>query len=320
MAAVPAAVYSDAPYKRVPVAVDVQDLYIRGVKLGSTGGDVGQAALLDEHDTRLDALEASNTTINSTLLLKEDKSNKGAASGYAGLNSSAKLPITTIATIPKGGVLTSADGTTNSILTVGTSGQLLSATAGGALAWTTPAAGLSLSTTKGNLTTANGSAVTNLAVGTNGSYLVADSSQTNGLRWAGAGQTLTSGGIVAVQRLPIPPFGSNSSGTKTIFSVDVTSQAAYSRCFHFEYTILYFYEIGGVGHYKGRATVIANSTSTTGTKNQFGAAEISKIDSAASGVTFASSISGNNWVITTTVPNAVGWVFGGFVDATYVDE
>jgi hypothetical protein len=217
-------------------------------------------------------------------------------------------------------VLTSADGTTNSILTVGTSGQLLSATAGGALAWTTPAAGLSLSTTKGNLTTANGSAVANLGVGPNGSYLLADSSQSTGLRWAAAGQTVTSGGIVAVQRLPIPPFGSNSSGTKTIFSVDVTSQAAYSRCFHFEYTILYFYEIGGVGHYKGRATVIANSTSTTGTKNQFGAAEISKIDSAASGVTFASSISGNNWVITTTVPNAVGWVFGGFVDATYVDE
>jgi hypothetical protein len=319
MASVPSAVYNDAPYRRIAHSIDVQDLYIRGSKIG-TSSDVGLSATVDDHEARLDAVEASVATVNTTLALKEDKANKGAPSGYAGLDSSAKVPITTLATLTKGGVLTSADGTTNSVLPVGTSGQLLSATAGGALAWTTPAAGLSLSTTKGNITTANGSAVTNLAVGSNGSYLVADSSQSTGLRWASSGQTLTSAGVVAVQRLAIPPFSSNSSGTKTIFSVDVSSQAAYSRCFHFEYTILYFYEIGGVGHYKGRATVIANSTSTTGTKNQFGAAEISKIDSAASGVTFASAISGNNWVITTNVPNAVGWVFGGFVDATFVDE
>lgn len=320
MASAPPAIYSDAPYRRVPFAVDVQDLYIRGAKLSSTGSDVGLAATVDEHDAAITALQSSVTTINNTLPLKEDKANKGAASGYAGLDSNAKLPITTIASIAKGGVLTSADGTTNSVLSVGTTGQVLTAASGGTLQWATPSAGLTLSTTKGNLTTANGSAVANLAVGTNGSYLVADSSQATGLRWASAGQTLTSGGVVAVQRIPIPPFTSNSIGTKTVFSIDVSSQAAYTRTFHFEYLVLYYYDIGGVGQIKGHSTVIANSTSTTGTKNVFGAAVEYQVDSASSGVTFSTSISGNNWVIQAAVPNAVGWVFGGYVDATFVDE
>jgi hypothetical protein len=312
-------VYNDAPYRRIAHSIDVQDLYIRGSKIG-TSSDVGLSATVDDHEARLDAVEASVATVNTTLALKEDKANKGAPSGYAGLDSSAKVPITTLATLTKGGVLTSADGTTNSVLPVGTSGQLLSATAGGALAWTTPAAGLSLSTTKGNITTANGSAVTNLAVGGAGTYLVADPTQATGLRWANSGQTITNAGVVAVQRIPIAPFDSNSSGAKTIFSIDVSSQAAYTRTFHFQYTVLYYYDIGGVGHIKGHSTVIANSTSTTGTKNVFGAAVEYQVDSASSGVTFGTALSGNNWVITATVPNAVHWVFGGFVDATFVDE
>lgn len=154
MASAPPAVYSDAPYKRIPHSIDVQDLYIRGSKLATTGSDVGLVAVVDEHEGRLDAVESSVTTINSSLALKEDKNKKDAVSGYAGLDSSAKLPITTLATLPQGGLLTSTNGTSNSFLSPGTNGQILSVGGSGVLSWIaapTSGSGVSDQTTMGTL-------------------------------------------------------------------------------------------------------------------------------------------------------------------------
>lgn len=101
MAEVPPASYNpELRYITNPASYNVQDLYIRGV--------------LFNHDD-----------LQGDFGLKEDKANKGIPNGYAGLDGNGDVPFATIAPIAKGGILTSADGVTNSVQTVGANNTAL---------------------------------------------------------------------------------------------------------------------------------------------------------------------------------------------------
>jgi hypothetical protein len=80
------------------------------------------------------------------------------------------------------------------------SGQVLTASSGTAASWTTPAAGFAdPTTTKGDLII-HGASTTRQPIGTDGQVLVADSTQTTGVKWSAAASTpdatTTSKGIV----------------------------------------------------------------------------------------------------------------------------
>jgi hypothetical protein len=76
---------------------------------------------------------------------------------------------------------------------------------------TGPEGGTSTLTTKGDLLTRTSSAITRLGVGSNNSLLVADSAQTEGIKWA----TTLSGLTLTSPTLTTPALGTPASGTLT---------------------------------------------------------------------------------------------------------
>jgi hypothetical protein len=105
----------------------------------------------------------------------EQTANKGAASGYASLDGSTKVPIAQIPT-----------GTSSSTVAIGNDSRI------------TGAVQSSTATTKGDILAATGaSTLTRLGVGSNGQVLTADSTQATGIKWAtvsGGGGSTTSFG------------------------------------------------------------------------------------------------------------------------------
>ena len=104
----------------------------------------------------------------------------------------------------------SATSNTNTRLGIGTNGQVL-AVSGGVPAWTTTADVTPL-TTKGDLFTFS-TVDARLGVGTNGQTLVADSTESTGLKWA----TASSGGMTLLSTTTL-----SGATTQTISSIDQT--------------------------------------------------------------------------------------------------
>ena len=104
----------------------------------------------------------------------------------------------------------SATSNTNTRLGIGTAGQVL-AVSGGVPAWTTTADVTPL-TTKGDLFTFS-TVDARLGVGTNGQTLVADSTESTGLKWA----TASSGGMTLLSTTTL-----SGATTQTISSIDQT--------------------------------------------------------------------------------------------------
>ena len=114
----------------------------------------------------------------------------------------------------KGDLLTS-NGTINTVLHVGTNGQVLTADSAqsSGLAWINASAlpGVLPTTTKGDLVVHNGTTNVRQPVGSNGQFLLADSTQSTGIRWQypvsqGKGYLATNNGTVGVEL----PVGTNN--------------------------------------------------------------------------------------------------------------
>jgi hypothetical protein len=105
----------------------------------------------------------------------------------------------------------SATANTNTRLAIGSSGQVLTVAAG-VPSWEFPSAFTSPLTTKGDIYTRSASGDARLPVGTNGQTLVADSAETNGLKWVAP----ASGGMTLLQTVTL-------SGTSTTTSSFSTS-------------------------------------------------------------------------------------------------
>lgn len=115
----------------------------------------------------------------------EQTANKGAASGYASLDSGTKVPIAQLPT-----------GTTSSTVAIGNDTRI------------TGAVQASTATTKGDLLVASAaSTLARLGVGSDGQVLTADSAQTTGVKWA----TASGGGSSSGDVYPLSAYGFHSA-------------------------------------------------------------------------------------------------------------